>query len=53
MFAKSVVVALAAAGVVNAQVPVGNYSSSLDMKIDPNTVDAQTRGTPALQCNTT
>ncbi|KAJ6787149.1 hypothetical protein PWT90_05410 [Aphanocladium album] len=41
MFAKAVIVALAAAGAATAQVQ--NYTSSLDMKIDPNSVTAQVR----------
>lgn len=45
MFAKAVIVALAAAGAVTAQVQ--NYTSALDMKIDPNSVSAGVRGKPA------
>ncbi|OAA64884.1 hypothetical protein ISF_04294 [Cordyceps fumosorosea ARSEF 2679] len=42
MFAKSLILALAAAGAATAQVQ--NYTSSLDMTIDPNQVPAQDRG---------
>ncbi|TQV95741.1 PCI domain-containing protein [Cordyceps javanica] len=41
MFAKSLLLALAAAGAATAQVQ--NYTSSLDMKLDPNQATAQER----------
>ncbi|ATY62931.1 hypothetical protein CCM_07013 [Cordyceps militaris CM01] len=41
MFVKTLIFALAAAGAATAQVQ--NYTSSLDMKIDPNQVTAQER----------
>lgn len=44
MFAKTALVALVAAAAVSAQVPVGNYTSSLEMHIDPNSVSDQDRG---------
>ncbi|KAJ3482892.1 hypothetical protein NLG97_g7444 [Lecanicillium saksenae] len=46
MFAKAVIVALAAAGAATAQVQ--NYTSALDMKLDPNQATAQER---AQWCN--
>ncbi|KAM3454578.1 hypothetical protein MY5147_006677 [Beauveria neobassiana] len=43
MFAKALIFALATAGAVTAQAQVQNYTSSLDMKLDPNQATAQER----------
>lgn len=45
MFAKTILLVFAAAGAATAQVQ--NYTSSLDMTIDPNQVSAQDRGKSA------
>ncbi|KAM3514221.1 hypothetical protein MY11210_002110 [Beauveria gryllotalpidicola] len=43
MFAKALIFALAAAGAATAQAQVQNYTSSLDMQLDPNQATAQER----------
>ncbi|OAA49148.1 PCI domain-containing protein [Beauveria brongniartii RCEF 3172] len=43
MFAKALIFALAAAGAATAQAPVQNYTSSLDMQLNPSQATAQER----------